>query len=384
MHPVILIPGIGGSILVPRGHEYRPLIHRMVPDNRWIHIYAFSKKEIDKWKRDMTYEVAYDDNQRLTRMSPKYNIVPFDVGGTKGVKDIIPEFLLLPAQYQKILEDMFHSQYFAPICNSLYPKHYKDHKTLQGVPNDFRFILDPDVRRQFFADVKRCIEAGCVYGDDKAVIVTHSLGGVLFKWFLSECVSQAWIDRNIKRWVCISAPFGGSYQAVKAVTCGEHYISTFRPYVQYEMQRTTGIIMCLPNTLAFEKDTPLLCTEENGILTIDKYPEFAKNGITPFQIWRDLFEPHFDATICKKVSVPVHVIYSKNVATYGRAISKSWDSLHNMVETCDGDGIVPTESLLAYKKIFEASNATETCIDDSDHTLLLSDKATLDILHSYL
>ena len=383
MHPIVLIPGIGGSILVPKGHEYRPLLNRMVPDNRWIHMYAFTNKEIEKWKQDMNFRLVFDEHGKIQRMIPKKEIVPFDIGGTKGIKDIIPEFLLLPAQYQKVLDDMFHFRYFQPMCELAYKCSYKDHKTLLGVPNDFRFILDPEIRNRFFSNVKECIERGCKHGGDKAVIVTHSLGGVLFKWFLSSYVNQEWIDKHIRTWVCISAPFGGSYQALRAVSCGDHYVSSLRPYVQKELQRITGIIMCLPNELGFDPSEPLLHTNQNGVLSIDKYHEFATNYHIPFKIWEDMYAPYLDV-IAKPVDVPMHVIYSKNVATYGKAFAEKWDDVHMQKSTCDGDGVVPLKSLESYTKIIDPKNVMRTIITNGDHTSLLGDPEVLDILRSYI
>lgn len=383
MHPIVLIPGIGGSILVPRGHEYRPLLNKMVPNNRWVHIYAFTNKEIEKWKKDMAFDYVYDEHGTIQRMIPRPSIVPFDIGGTKGVKDIVPEFLLLPSQYQKILDDIFHFRYFQPLCDFAYKRGYKDHKTILGVPNDFRFILDPLVRAEFFRNLKECIERGCLFGGDKAVVITHSLGGVLLKWFLTSEVTPEWIDKHIKQWVCICAPFGGSYQAVRAVCCGDHYVSSLRPYVQEELQRMTGIIMCLPNELAFDKNEQLLLTNQNSPLTIANYAKYAGKGRTPFKIWTDMYQPHLE-TIAKKIKVPTHVIYTRNVPTYGKAYAEKWSDVHMQVATCEGDGIVPAQSLMSYRKILDLSVTTETIIPNSDHTMLISDPTTLDIIQSYL
>lgn len=384
MHPVVLIPGIGGSILVPKGHEYRMLLNRKVPDNRWIHIYAFTKKEIDKWKKDMEFHLITDSDGKIQRMIPKRHIVPFDVGGTKGVTDIIPEFSMFPPPYQNAMEEMFHYRYFHPICEAVRAQNcsYKDHKTLLGVPNDFRFILDSMIMDGFFYDLKTCIETGCYITGKPGVIVSHSLGGILFKWFLSTHVDQDWIDKHIHRWVCISAPFGGSYHAIKAVTCGEHYVPALRPFVQEQMQTITGIIMCLPNQLAFDIHEPLLFTDE-GTLTIEKYGEYANKGRIPFKIWKDLYEPNI-STLKKQVKVKTHMIFSDTVPTYGIARASSWDALTSNVQLCDGDGIVPAQSLSAYKKVLDLSKVEETRIKHCDHTDLLSDKRTIDIIRSYL
>jgi hypothetical protein len=386
MRPIVLIPGIGGSILVQKGHENRKILHKTVPDNRWVNIYVGTSKGLTRWKRDMQCEYILDDEGKIRNIVPKIpNIYPYDFGGTKGVKDIIPEFLLLPHQYQNILEDMFHHRYYHFMADDLQKHGYRDNDSLLGAPYDFRFILDPSIRKEYFSRLRTQIENACHRHGNKAIVVTHSLGGIMFKWFATSVVSQEWIDDHIERWVCISTPFGGSNQALYASTSGEHYVPSMRYMVQSELQKHTGIIACMPNDLAFHPDEHLIVLAKGAPITPRDYYSLAdEHDIIPFKIWQDLYSDHFHRSIKPIRRIPTHMICGlKRKSTLGHAYADSWDTPPYNYEMVDGDGVVPLKSLLCIEKISDRHQLIETMVTDEDHTSLLSNPEVIRIVRNY-
>lgn len=386
MRPVILIPGIGGSIMVQKGSENRRLFHKSVPNNRWVNIYVATKHGLNKWKRDMNFNMVYDDAGKIDHIIPEVPLYAYDFGGSKGIKDIIPEFLLFPQQYQSIFEDLFHHRYFHHIIEFMYSLGYEDHVSLHGAPYDFRFILDPNVREFYFHQLRGLFEKSCARNGEKAIVITHSLGGIMFKWFISSEVDQEWVNKHIERWVCISAPFGGSYNALYAATSGDHYISSMRSTVQPELQRNMGIISCFPNDIAYDVNEPLAHIT-NGIITepitIAKYDTFSENGLIPFKLWTDLYKTHL-STIKTQVRVPIHVVCGlKKNSTQSRAYLEAWDAVPYHFESCDGDGIVPLKSLLSVEKVIKRGSIIETMLPGVDHTTVLNDKNVMKIIQSY-
>ena len=97
-------------------------------------------------------------------------------------------------------------------------------ENLVGMPYDFRTILDPGVRNTYFQKLKHVIQSRSKKYGSRVFIISHSLGGILFKWFLSEYVDEAFIDKYIDCFVMINTPFGGTPSAVKASLIGEFYI----------------------------------------------------------------------------------------------------------------------------------------------------------------
>jgi hypothetical protein len=383
MRPVVLIPGIGGSILVQKGHETRYLLHKKVPNNRWINVYVATQQGLSRWKKDMHCDLLLDAEGRVSRVVPQVPLVGFDFGGTKGVKDIIPEFLLFPKAYRQWFDDLFHHRYYHGMSEALHRHGYRDHFSLVGAPYDFRFILDPVIRDQYFNALRAAIEGSCRASGEKAVIVTHSLGGVLLKWFFSACVSQEWIDRHVEQWVCVSAPFGGSHNALYAATSGMHYIPSMRSEVQSELQRHLGIIACFPNSLAYHPDEPLIVCKD-GAVTVDEYASLAAGGCVPFLLWRDLFQPALEAHIAAPVRVRTHMICANTVnSTQSRGVADAWDAIPSRLEYVSGDGVVPLKSMLAIERVVDRRYLTETIFPNSDHTSLLSDETVIKIVQRY-
>ena len=386
MRPVVLIPGIGGSILVQKGNEFRRLFHKSVPDNRWVNIYVATKVGLQNWKRDMQCTLRHNHDGRLIGIKPAHPLTSFDFGGTKGVKDIIPEFMLFPQQYQTILEELFHHRYFHFLADALHGVGYEDHVSVFGAPYDFRFILDPSIRTHYFDQLRYLFEKKCAMRGEKTVVVTHSLGGIIFKWFLGECVSQDWIDQHIEHWVCISAPFGGSYNAVCAASSGEHYIASMRSQVQSELQKNSGIIACLPNDLAFHVDEPLvhLGSDDVSTITLGMYKTLGDDGALPFKIWEDLFKEHLDNVIKPPLRVSTTIVCAtRKASTPGVAYSEKWDAVPYHTDMCEGDGIVPLRSLMSAEKILDRKHVVENIYQGLDHTTLLSDPRVIKLVKKH-
>lgn len=382
MKPVILIPGLGGSILVRKGSEKRQLFHKSVPANRWINIYSVTNTEIEKWRKEVSFPIKYDWNGKIKEMENIDDVYTYDFGGTNGIKDIIPEFLLLPKGYHHILDEVFRFRYFHPICDYLHKQGYVDHETLFGAPYDFRLILNPKTRKAYFRELKKLIEESCHKQNKQAIIVSHSLGGIIFKWFLSEYAGQEWVDKYIHKWICISSPFGGSYQALRTVTCGDHYVPSLRKHIQSELRYITGIIMCMPNTLLVDKEEPLLHITGNDkrIITVNEYNKLADENMLAFQIWKDLYEPN-QKFIEHKIKVSTDVFIGNRKETYGVAFTDRIDALPYRITKVNGDGTVSKESLLAIEKVLYKDGLREHIYPNHDHTSLLSSYEVMQCIH---
>ncbi|NBV05411.1 MAG: hypothetical protein EBS08_07100, partial [Cytophagia bacterium] len=270
--------------------------------------------------------------------------------------------------------------YFHPICEYLHRHGYKDHETLFGAPYDFRLILDPPTRNSYFQSLKELIERAANKRQKGAVFVTHSLGGVVLKWFFSEYVGQEWVDKYVHRWICVSSPFGGSYQALRSVTCGDHYVPTLREHIQEELKYVTGIVMCMPNQLAFHANEPLLHIEGGKDITIEEYQQLAEEHALAFQLWKDLYEPNHKY-IEAALKVPTELVVAKHLTTYGVGFARSLDSVPHRVSTVHGDGIVPSKSLLAIEKVLDRRHIHEHVFGNYDHTSILGSSELIRLIH---
>lgn len=354
-------------------------------DNRWINIYPYNPISVKQWKQEMGLDIVRGEDGKIVRVLPKdYDIVPYDVGGTKGVQDVVPEFTFLNKTTQNKLESAFQYRYFHALCSYFHRHGYVDHKNLYGLPYDFRLVLDPIYRIELFERFRGMVEgASYLNGDQAAVVVGHSLGCVLLKWFFTTHVDQAWIDRYIHRFICVSAPFGGAMFAMRAVVSGDYYVPLFHKVYKDEIQTNTGIVMCLPNRLSYEQHTPLMdVIKDNKKVSLQSYPELANSGMIAFQLWRDLYEPHLEV-MEKRVSVPTHVVCCLDKNAPSMYYTESLDSYPYQSDHVHGDGVVDSKSLLVYDKLFDKKRLRDFIIPRAGHTQMISDMRVLHLIHQY-
>jgi hypothetical protein len=296
-----------------------------------------------------------------------------DPRGTQGIKDVVPEFLLFPDVVQKGLQKLFHFRYFHDLCEVLYRHGYRDKHTLYGLPYDFRLTLDPTYRASMFEELKSVIEEAYALNKKPCVIVGHSLGGLMLKWFLSVSVSQDWIDKYIDKCYFISVPFGGALFALRAVLAGDFYVSIFHKMYYPELQTNSGIVMCMPNQVGFDKHDVLVHVDKPFLhnFTQYEYGQLANNGHLAFQLWRDLYQPHL-SDITKKVDVKAHIVNALNVPTPVRYYTKALDKYPYQTVQGRGDGIVNEIHPDWYTSLFDKNKLIHTSIPGTEHTEIIS------------
>ncbi|KAJ3056371.1 hypothetical protein HK097_007208 [Rhizophlyctis rosea] len=104
-----------------------------------------------------------------------------------------------------------------------------DNNNMQLAGYDWRLAFpDLEVRDQYFSRLKATIELATAGDRPKAVIVAHSMGNLVFKYFLGWVMhpngggaDEDWADRHLWAWVTVGAPFLGTPSAVPALLSGE-------------------------------------------------------------------------------------------------------------------------------------------------------------------
>lgn len=369
MKPVVLIPGIGGSILVNKNAPTRKVLGRDVLHNRWLNIYPYIPKSIEHWKYDMGCEVIRNrEGGNIMGVKPlNSDIDVYDIGGTKGMKDVLPEFLLLPQVGQNVMQGLFQFRYFHDVCEVLYEAGYRDHQNLFGIPYDFRLILDPTYRIGLFQKFKEYIETPGV----PVVVFAHSLGAVLLKWFLSSHVTREWMNAHIYEIILISPPFGGSAASMKTVMFGDFYVQAFHKLYKDELQVNTGVVMCLPNVNGgWGSDVPIVSVGDEDGIRIGDYERLAGLGHVSFEIWRDLYRPHMDV-IRAPVYVPTTVFNAEGRDTALWYRTRSIDEYPHEEVCGRGDGIIQPLGREWYANVFRG-RLNDIRIHGAKHTDIIA------------
>jgi len=367
--PIFLVPGFGGSLLYNKRHPYNHYFNHKVLNNRWINLYPLSSKYMDRWKKDMHMEFKQNNTGTFIGYHKiNSDIEPYDMYGIEGVQNLVPEFNYLNDNYRQLLQNTFHYQYFYTLNQHLIQNGYEPKKNLIGMPYDFRLILDPHIRNDYFNKFKNTIELKCKIYNKKAIIVCHSMGGILFKWFLSTHVNQRFIDKYIDTFVLINTPFGGTPSAVKACTVGDFYVPFMHSLFSNFTSKVSGIIMTLPNHLCYkESDTFMHLENESDSIKLNSLLHSSHNS---FQAWRDLYLPYIDI-IATPIDVKAKIILSTENQTPKSFYSKNINSTPFKVDyDLNGDGLVPSKSLNYATRLFK--NYDIVHIQKSDHAGVLS------------
>lgn len=75
-----------------------------------------------------------------------------------------------------------------------------------------------DENKDWFTRVKYLTENAYKNNDDVGVtFIAHSMGGRMLLHFLQQ-MSQEWKDKYVKQVITLSVPWGGSIQAIQAIS----------------------------------------------------------------------------------------------------------------------------------------------------------------------
>lgn len=341
--PVIMVPGLSGSVLVNVKHPTKQMFNKSIIDNRWLNIHPYSPNYMKRWKNDMKceFEMKHGHITGYKHLNPE--IQPYDLFGINGVQNIVGDFEVLSKSHQDVFHSIFNYRYFYDVNKRLLEKGAVAGETLIGFPWDFRIILDPVVREKVFNDLMHKVEETVHAQKKRVVFVCHSLGGILVKWFLEEYVNADWSGEHVERLVFINVPFGGTPSAIKALFVGDYFIPYFNQFFIEELRTNSGIIMGLPNSLCYTHQEVYWTSDDTKKpITMNSYVQESHN--IAFKVWTDLYKKHL-MYIGRVNTTPVTFYNSCNIETAAAFWSKSQKDTPYKITTEDGDGIIPTRSL---------------------------------------
>ncbi|KAL5731490.1 phospholipase A1 [Ranunculus cassubicifolius] len=185
LDPVLLVPGIAGSILNAvddNGKEERIWVRILRADHE------FRDKLWSKYDPSTGRTVSLDPNTRICVPEDRYGLYAIDcldpdmVIGREGVC------------------------YFHDMIVEMLKWGFQEGKTLFGFGYDFRQSNRlPEAMSRFAAKLESVYSAS---GGKKINVITHSMGGLLVKCFMS--LHSDVFEKYVKNWIAIAAPFQGA------------------------------------------------------------------------------------------------------------------------------------------------------------------------------
>lgn len=185
LDPVVLVPGIGGSIL-------QAVNDKGQKERIWVRLFA-----ADHEFKSRLWSLFDPETGKTNSLDPKTRVeVPEDRHGLYSC-DILDPGLVVP------LDTVF---YFHHLIKKLLDWGYQEGTTLFGFGYDFRQSNRlPEVMDKFKARLESAFESS---GGKKVNIVSHSMGGLLVKSFLA--LHHDDFEKYVNSWIAIAAPFQGA------------------------------------------------------------------------------------------------------------------------------------------------------------------------------
>lgn len=385
LHPLVLVPGSGGNQLEARlTDEYKAtslVCNRAYP----------VRKDKQGWFRlwfDLSVLLAPFTQCFAQRMTLYYDPDMDDYRNAPGVETRVSHFgstrslLYLDPHLKHITE------YMAPLVKSLEELGYTDSKTLFGAPYDFRYGLASEghpsrIGSKYLQDLKELVEkASSSNGGKPVILLSHSLGGLFVLQLLNRNL-PSWRQKYIKRFIALSAPWGGAVQEMVAFASGYSLgVPLVEPLLVRDEQRSSeSNLWLMPCPKIFGHKKPLVITP-NATYSAYDIAQFLKDigfseGVHPY---KSRILPLVENLVAPEV--PITCIIGSNVKTpetlfYGtEGFNKQPEIVYG-----DGDGTVNMVSLVALEKEW-ANEKNQTLkvikVGGVSHTDILNDRSALD------
>lgn len=297
-NPLILVPGLGASILdVLYEDSYQPIHEQcaIVERNQWTEgieriwpaaadSFPSEVPELSELKECRLDDLAVRFDPATGRFSnaPGVRVRPRGWGCVDGISNLF-EFDLgdrvlvhptLSSVYEELIDDL------------VYEHDYAAGQNLFGAPYDFRLVADEIYLQKYFANLKTLIEqaydktASCDSGPKRVFVATHSLGGPVFLYFLNTYVDATWKQKYIRAFISVGSPWTGSPKAIRALLSGDSEGMEGDNFEFLAAERLMGGLLWMAPYQAFHagRDFVSVSGEEYGVSPDDIRKLFAELG----------------------------------------------------------------------------------------------------------
>ncbi|RCN34756.1 Lecithin:cholesterol acyltransferase [Ancylostoma caninum] len=361
-HPVILIPGDGGSQLEANLTGKPSVVHYICSKQTadyfdlWLNLELFTPLVIDCWVDNMM--LVFNATTGLSSNMPGVDIRVPGFGGTSSI-EWLDKSKASPGSY------------FSALVSMMTTWGYQSGKSVQ------------DELHLYFDLLKVTIESTYRWhGNKKVITLGHSMGNPMMLYFYNNIVNQDWKDKYIESHVSLAAPWGGAMQIVRLFASGynmNYYRVFLPPSTLRPMLRSFSSSAFLFPSVAVWNTSEILASTDTKNYTLANVEEFFQDINYPLGWDQYKVAAQMNGNL-DPPGVKVHCIYGTGIATPERF---SWAKGYfpdypPSIVFGDGDGTVNRRS--AEVTTHELPGAEHMAIMQNPAAIELVRKAIYDLL----
>ncbi|KAH3757064.1 Group XV phospholipase A2 [Pelomyxa schiedti] len=380
-HPVVLVPGVGGSILeglldlsddIVLPHDICP--HQTTEWTRWW----IDNRDMEPPMEDCLLYYLTPQWINGSMQNPEgIDIRTPDWGGVYAIDILDPDLLM----------ELF-THYFHGTIQGFEDAGYVVGTNLFGAPYDWRYFPSPS----YCEALQELVEqAFALNNNTKVELVSHSLGGPVSYYFLQN-MEEEWKEKFLHRWITLSSPWYGSVQAIKYALSGDNFGLPV-PHINYRAAQrampATYYLLALPqywNTTVLVTTPSATYSAEDyqtlwNVADIDHAWELTQEAWTYYGELNFPVDP--DGVAANLPHICMYSYGEKTDEQYVYTSDTNFDD-NPKITWGDGDGTVNAFSLSEQCALWAASGNTKAIYtySDVDHVGILSDSRAVDQLVS--
>ncbi|XP_074595737.1 lysosomal phospholipase A and acyltransferase-like [Brevipalpus obovatus] len=369
LHPIILVPGDGGSQLevkVDKPSVAHYFCEQKTDDyfTLWINLADLVPFVIDCWVDNM--RLVYDPETHRSYGPPGVDVRVPGFGNTSTVEYLDPSQVSITGYFNILVKEMVDYGYVRGV-------------SIRGAPYDFR--KSPGELHDYYSKLKTLIvETFQLNNKRRVILICHSLGCPTMLYFLNR-QSQSWKDRYIKSLVALGGPWGGAVKALKAFTSGDNLGVIMVPALKIRKEERTfpSLAYLLPSAKFWSPNETLITTGRKNY-TVSTFQEFFNdiNYTLGYHMWLDTKDLTHDMI---PPGVEVHCIHGLGTKTMGllEYNGEKFPNQEPSIQMEDGDGTVNLRSLKGCTQWIgkQPHNVHYMSLNKVDHMSVMTDPGIL-------
>lgn len=139
------------------------------------------------------------------------------------------------------------------------------------------FLCFKDENKDWFELLRYLTEHAYNMNENIGVtFIAHSMGGRMILYFLQQ-MPQEWKDKYVKQVITLSVPWGGSVQAIQAISVGYDFgAEVIQNIKMNEVQKSCPSVVWLMPSENFWKPNEVLATIKNVSYTLESIDQFFR------------------------------------------------------------------------------------------------------------